>query len=464
MKFPVLPVITLDGGATLQTTNFLKSACSTCSINGAKDQSLDANYKYWRTRIFYSMFVGYAFFYFTRKSYNFVMPVMLDDLGYTKAQLGILGTALYLSYGISKFASGVMSEYSNPRYFMAAGIIITGLLNIWFGLSSSILAFTIICILNGWFQGFGWPACTKLLTYWYSRTERGGWWSIASTSHGVGGMLIPLFAGFIATTLGWRWGMFMPGILGIVIGLFLINRLRDIPTTLGLPPIEEYKNDYPPDVAVSDSGKDNLTVKEVLFGQVLNNRWVWLLSFSYFFVYVVRTGINDWAHIFLKEAKGYDVLLANASIFWFELGGIAGMLVAGFGSDTLFKGRRVPVIIGYTFGLMLALPAFWYSPQGYYVLDYLLMGIIGFLVFGPQMLVGLVVAECVDKKAACTANGFAGLFGCLGSAAAAYPIGYIVDHWGWSGYFMGMLACTLAILVITLKASPSPSRLTLSYS
>lgn len=446
----------------MQTVNFLKAACSTPK---SPDLALDANYRYWRIRIFYSMFIGYVFFYFTRKSYTFVMPVMLDDLGYSKADLGILATALYLSYGVSKFASGVMSEYSNPRYFMAAGLIITGLLNIWFGFSSSIVMFTIISALNGWFQGFGWPACTKLLTYWYSRTERGSWWSICSTSHGVGGMLIPLFAGCIAMAIGWRWGMHLSGILGIVMGLFLINRLRDIPITLGLPPIEEYRNDNLPDSCAIDLSNDKLSVKDMLFGQVLNNKWVWLLSISSFFVYVVRTGINDWAHIFLKEEKGYSVILAGASIFWFELGGIAGMLVAGFGSDTLFKGKRVPMIIGYTFGLMLVLPAFWYSPPGYYVLDYLLMGILGFLIYGPQMLVGLVVAESVDKKAACTANGFAGLFAYIGAAAAGYPIGAIVDHWGWTGYFASMLACTSAILVITIKASnPAPSKLTLSYN
>ena len=446
----------------MQTVNFLKSACFT---DNAQSQALDSKYKYWRIRIFYSMFIGYAFFYFTRKSYTFVMPIMLDDLGYSKAQLGILATAFYLSYAVSKFASGIMSEYSNPRYFMAAGLIVTGLLNIWFGFSTSILTFTIIWTLNGWFQGFGWPACTKLLSYWYSRTERGSWWSICSTSHGVGGMLIPLFAGCIAMAVGWRWGMCWSGILGIIIGLFLINRLRDIPTTLGLPPIEEYRNDYPLDANVEELARDKLSVKELIVEQILTNKWVWLLSISYFFVYVVRTGINDWAHIFLKEAKGYDLIFANASIFWFELGGIAGMLVAGFGSDSIFKGRRVPVVIGYTFGLMLVLPAFWYSPPGYYILDYLLMGLLGFLIYGPQMLVGLVVAESVDKRAACTANGFAGLFGNIGSAAAGYPIGIIVDHWGWTGYFISMLACTFTILVITIKASnPAPNKLTLGYN
>lgn len=450
----------------MQTVDTLNATHLNDDLNA---QTIDAKYKYWRIRIFYSMFFGYAFYYFTRKSYTFVMPIMLEDLGYSKADLGILGTALYLSYGLSKFASGVMSEYSNPRYFMAAGIILTGLLNIWFGFSSSIVMFTIICTLNGWFQGFGWPACTKLLTYWYSRTERGGWWSICSTSHGVGGMLIPLLAGCMATAMGWRWGMFMPGILGIIAGLFLINRLRDVPTTLGLPTIEEYKNDYPIEeqgkATVNDEQLAQLSVKEVLFEHVLNNKWVWLLSISYFFVYVVRIGINDWAHLFLKEAKGYDVIAANASIFWYEFGGIIGMLVAGFGSDTLFKGRRVPVIIGYSIGLMLVLPTFWYSPQGYYLLDYLLIGIIGFLIFGPQMLVGLVVAECVNKKAACTANGFAGLFACVGSAAAAYPIGCIIDHWGWAGYFICMLFCTLAVLAITIKVSLVPAeQIALSYN
>ena len=64
------------------------------------------------------------------------MPVLMNDLGYSKAELGIFGTALYLSYGISKFVSGIISEYANPRYLMAVGLIITGFMNIFFGFCS----------------------------------------------------------------------------------------------------------------------------------------------------------------------------------------------------------------------------------------------------------------------------------------------------------------------------------------
>lgn len=437
----------------MQTLIFLQSdAEEILSDNNITDtQELDKTYRYWRIRIFYSMFIGYALFYFTRKSYNFVLPVLLDDLGYSKAQVGILGTALYLSYGVSKFASGVMAEYANPRYFIAVGLILTGVLNMLFGCSSSILFFTIICALNGWFQGFGWPGCTKLLTYWYSRSERGRWWSICSTSHNVGGMLIPLFAGSIAVSYGWRWGMYMPGILSVVVGLFLINRLRDIPVTLGLPPIEEYHNDYPPEIT-GCTNKNRLSVKEILLSQVLNNPRIWLLCIAYFFIYVIRIGVNDWAHIFLKEGKGYEVVFANAGIFWFEIGGLAGMLVAGFVSDSLFKGRRVLLSIIYTVGLFIVFPLFGFVVKGNYILDYLLISMLGFLIFGPQMLISLSVTEFVDKKAACTANGFAGLFGCVGSAAAAYPIAYVIDHWGWFGYFICLLCCSLIVLVITIRS------------
>ena len=42
---------------------------------------IDKAYKYWRIRIFYSIYVGYVFFYFTRKSFTFIMPEMVKDLG-----------------------------------------------------------------------------------------------------------------------------------------------------------------------------------------------------------------------------------------------------------------------------------------------------------------------------------------------------------------------------------------------
>jgi OPA family sugar phosphate sensor protein UhpC-like MFS transporter len=426
-------------------------------LDEIRDESIvRSKYRYWRFRIFYSMYIGYAFYYFSRKSFTFAMPDMIQTLGLTKSDLGILGSILSLTYGLSKFLFGILADRSNPRYFMALGLIITGLLNIFFGLSSSILFFAIFWGLNGWFQGCGWPPCSRLLTHWYSQKERGRWWGAWNTSHNVGGAIIPLVVAFVAQHFGWRYSMFVPGALCIVAGLFLLNRLRDTPQSLGLPSIEKFKNDYPTGKNAFAQERD-LTAKEILFEYVLKNPFIWILAFSYFFVYVIRTAINDWAMLFLCEHKHYSKLVASSFIFWFEIGGFLGSLTAGWTSDKIFGGRRGPINTLFCLGVIGALALFWFVPPGYFLLDTIAMFVIGFLIFGPQMLIGIACAELSHKKATGTATGLtSGIFAYLGGAAAGYPLGKITDLWGWQGFFSilgicGMIAVLLLVPLWNVK-------------
>lgn len=407
-------------------------------------------YRYWRIRICYSIFLGYAVFYFTRKSFTFAALDMSSELGLSKIDIGLLGSILYVSYGISKFVSGVMSDRSNPRYFMAVGLIITGVLNILFGLSSSFWLFALFWGLNGWFQAWGWPACCKQLNYWFAQSERGLWYSFCSTSHNLGGALIPLIAIFCASHYGWRYAMFVPAALSIVMGVVLIDRLRDVPRTLGLPTIEAFKNLPACPEEMKALAHPSLQVREILFKQVLNNKYVWIFSLSYFFVYVVRTAINDWSIFYLTEEKGLSQILAGWGVFWFELGGFAGMLIAGWGSDYFGKGNRVPAMVICAFGLILSLLGLMYVPMHYAYLDLTFLALIGAFVFGPQMIVGLAAAEFVDKRAAAASNGFAGTLGYFGAASAGYPIGLMIELFGWHGFFVALLGCSVIIFVMLL--------------
>jgi OPA family sugar phosphate sensor protein UhpC-like MFS transporter len=414
------------------------------------------NYKYWRMRIFYSMYIGYAFFYITRKSFTFAMPAMMVDLGFSKADLGILGSVLYITYGLSKFISGMMSDRSNPRYFMAFGLILTGFFNIFFGMTSSILLFAIFWGLNGWFQGWGWPPCARLLTHWYSQSERGTWWGIASTSHNVGGAIIPVLVVFVAEALGWRMAMYVPGILCIIVGLFLINRLRDTPQSLGLPTIEVFKGE-------TTSQKKNfeekeLSQKEMLFEYVLKNKYIWILAFAYFFVYIIRTVINDWGLVYLYEYKQFSLIAAGSCIFSFELGGFFGCLASGFLSDKLFKGRRGPINAIFGLFVVLSVLALWYTPVGGIIFASIVMFAIGFFIFGPQMLVGVAATELSHKKAAGTAVGFIGWFGYAGAATAGFPFAKITQEYGWGMFFVVLGICSIVMVLLLLPVWSIKSR------
>ena len=74
----------------------------------------------------------------------------------------------------------------------------------------------------------------------------------------------------------------------------------------------------------------------------------------------------------------------------------------------------------------------------------------GFMVFGPQMLIGIWASELCDKRAAATANGFVGWIAYIGAAVSGYPLGLVIDMAGWGGAFSVLFVCSglcLAFLI-----------------
>ena len=117
--------------------------------------------------------------------------------------------------------------------------------------------------------------------------------------------------------------------------------------------------------------------------------------------------------------------------------------------------------------VMVAVYVYWQSRSE--LVTNVAMGTIGFLIYGPVMLIGVSALDLVPKKAAGTAAGFTGLFGYLiGSRLAAITnslpssplfgyligsaflanigMGYIFQHFGWDGGFIALIgACVLSI-------------------
>ena len=409
--------------------------------------TIDSTYKYWRLHLMLYMYVGYGVFYFARKSLNFTMPAMLTDLGLTHSDIGVIATTYYITYGTSKFLSAIVSDQSNPSYFMGIGLIASGIINILFGLSSSLTMMIILWMLNAFFQSWGWPACAKLLTTWYSRSERGFWWSIWNTCINVSGALLPVLIGFIAIHWGWRFGFFIPGVIAVIVGVVLLLRLQNKPTTLGLPSIGDWRND-PLEKQQEEEGK-GVPFRQMLQTYVLTNKYIWLLCGSYMLVYVVRIGINDWASLYLVERHDVDLLTANTAVSMFEVGGFLGSLFGGWGSDKFFQGNRAPMNLIFALGIFISVAALWLTPlNNLFVLSGCLFAI-GFFIFGPQMMIGMAAAECSHKDLAGTATGFVGLFGYLGAALAGYPVSIMIEAFSWEGFF-GVITCAAAAVGLLL--------------
>ena len=123
------------------------------------------------------------------------------------------------------------------------------------------------------------------------------------------------------------------------------------------------------------------------------------------------------SYIYMKR-KNFSLLAAGACIFSFEIGGFLGSLFAGWLSDKVFEGKRGPVNALFSLGVIFATVSIWFTPVSGVVYAHIMMFFIGFLVFGPQMMIGIAAAELSHKKAAGAATGFVGWFAYVGATAA----------------------------------------------
>ena len=410
-----------------------------------------ALYKRLRWQIFMGIFIGYAGFYLIRKNFSLAVPFLIEQ-GFSRGDLGVAMSAVAISYGFSKFLMGVVSDRSNPRLFLPLGLVLSAAISLLMGFvpwaTSSVPIMFVLLFLSGWFQGMGWPPCGRTMVHWWSHSERGAVVSVWNCAHNVGGGLVsPLFLLGMMLFSDWRSAFYMPAFGAVLIAIFALITMRDTPQSCGLPPIEKYRNDYPE--SYSDKQEKELTAKEIFKLYILPNKLLWYIAFANIFVYLLRYGILDWAPTYLKEVKAFSLSKSSWAYFLYEFAGIPGTLLCGWVSDKIFKGNRATTGIVFMFLVTIATVIYWKNPAGNPTIDMITLIAIGFLIYGPVMLIGLYALELVPKKAAGTAAGFTGLFGYLGGTVAANAIvGYTVDHFGWDGGFMLMtVACILSIVL-----------------
>ena len=422
--------------------------------SSAVDPSTDRAYRRHRKSVFAGIFIGYAAYYLVRNNLALAIPDILRDYPqHSKAELGLALTGLSISYGLSKFLMGAVSDRSNPKYFLPLGLLLSCAIMFTTGLVKGIFASVWILValqtLNGWVQGMGWPPCGKTMVHWFGTRERGLVVSVWNVSHNVGGALVANFALFGVALFGdWGAKFYFNAMIAATLAIIVFFLMRDTPQSVGLPPVEAYKNDYPPDY--SDDHERTFTFREIFFRYVLPNKYLWAIAIANAFCYFVRYGVVNWIPTYLETAKGFS--FRESSIAWslYEYAAIPGTIACGWISDRVFKSRRAPATMLFMGLTLIAVVVYWLNLNGPLWIDYAALIAIGFLIYGPIMIIGLHALDLVPKKAAGTAAGFTGFFGYVfGSAIAGTGVGWIADNWDWNGVFITMIACCVLTIVFS---------------
>lgn len=429
----------------------------------------DAKYRELRWQVFIGIFIGYAGFYIVRKNFSMAIP-MLAPFGFEKDELGIVLSMNAIAYGFSKFVMASISDRSNARRFLPLGLVCAAISMLfmivpvqWLGAEHKSAAIFMMAALNflvGWFNGMGWPPCGRVMTHWFSIKERGTWMSFWNCAHNVGGALVGPMAVYGAMWFGsWFYGAqtdyyfligtyAFPAAVAVLVAMVAYLLIRDTPQSCGLQSIEEWSGHAAKNYSKND--EKALSVAEI-FKTVLNNKLLWYIAFANAFVYMVRYGCLDWAPTILKE-QGVDLKDAGWAYFAYEMAAIPGTIFCGWLSDHVFNGRRALPTILFMALVAVAIVIYWQFFNNFSVVIGCLIAI-GFLIYGPVMLIGVQALDLAPKNAAGTAAGLTGFMGyVLGTAVLAnVVIGYVAEHAGWDWTFILLLgACALSIFFMAL--------------
>jgi len=378
-------------------------------------------YRRHRIGVLVAITIGYALAYTCRLALSVVKKPLIDEGIFSPQDLGLIGSALFYSYAFGKLVNGFLADHANIKIFFATGVIASALINVGMGFSTILWLSVALWTLNGWFQGFGAPSGAVTLTAWFSNRERGRYYGIWSTAHSMGEGLTFYVVALFVTWLGWRAGFWVPGLICILAGVGIYVLMKDRPVTLGLPPIADWKNDHLAEAAPKDA-----RVVKLQFS-ILRIPAVWVLAASSATVYVTRYAIASWGILYLQEERGYG--LADASIFMAigTVAGIAGCLLYGFTSDTLFRARRPPTNLLFAIAELAGLFLIFFGPSDSVTLT------AGFILFGLGLnglvtsLGGLFAIDISPKKVAGAAMGFIGVFSYLGAAIQENVSGALIE-------------------------------------
>lgn len=432
--------------------NFLKPAPD-ATVKVAPDK-VAGTYRKRQLGVLLATCIGYIGYYVVRLIFTTEQTAIMNTYNLSLAQMGLILSTFGVGYGFSKLFMGALSDKSNPNRYLATGLILSSILNIFLGSTGDFYVMVALMLLIAITQGMGAAACQKLVQLWWGRKNRGTVYAIWSSAHNAGAFVCVaivqlasfLFAGSLPAVF------YTASFFSLLIAAFILLVGSDRPTSVGLPSISEYTGEEViTEGEVVTSETTDLSIIEIFKKYILTNKIVWAITLTSMSMYLIRFGIMSWIPTYLSSEKGFDPNQAKWLIGMFELAAVPGVIVLGAVSDML-KGRRALVSLISVIGLLGCL-AVYFTTMSHAVIIVTLF-VMGTLIYAPLTLVGLMVNEAVPKFAVGSSTGFMGFFQYMvGETLATALIGILVSIYGWqaSNYVLFTAAIGAIALLIYLS-------------
>jgi MFS family permease len=377
---------------------------------------------------FLTVFVAYA----VRYGYGILLPDMLDSLGITKTDAGIIFSSFLIAYTVGSPICGYISDRYGSRWMLSTFVIAMGLGAFLMSRVTTILQASLFFALAGIGAAACWAPVVALAQKWTSHERRGMTIAFIDIGSALSIIAMASFVPFVVGKYDWQAGWMILGIITAAVGVLNFLVIRNPPVTI--PPTESNKP------ARTQTGG-------VSFRILLRSRKFWLFALGYLFTGVVVTVPFTFLTTYAVQELSYSHAIAANVMTLLGLGAIASKLIIGPLSD---KTGRLKMML--LCGLLLGLGAL--GMAFHHIATLFIATFIFSLGYGAVWaMYAAAASDYFDRASSGTIVGIWTVFLGIGLAAAPVISGWLADATGtltWSFVLGGGGGIISVVLLIPL--------------
>jgi sugar phosphate permease len=386
-------------------------------------------------------FAAYMVAYMPRLGLAPLAPFLKDDLHLTKAQVGLLLSAVTAGYSIFLIPAGLICDRWGVRWTLVAGQIVGGLFLLAMLFVHGLSAVLIVMFGVGLGLGFISPATAKGIVDWFSQRERATALGMKQMSLNAAGLITASALPAVAIRSGWRVGFAVMGAVAIASGVLSAVAYRDV---------------VPGATEAPRAGARTAATRSVsALLSALASRDVLLLFVAVAFYYITEMGVLTYFVLYLKGQLLVPVVAAGFLLGAIDAGGLFGKPLAGFVSDRFFHGKRKGTLVGVLGGTTLFAAVFALlppgTPQWLILVCSFAFGLVA-MAFGGVYYA--LLSEFVGREHAATAIGAATVVMMLCAMVGIPLFGHIADvtgSWTWSWIFLTSMSAVSTVAALFVR-------------
>jgi ACS family hexuronate transporter-like MFS transporter len=367
--------------------------------------------------------LNFGILFFDRNALNFLMPYVQPELNLSYTEVGLLGSALSLTWALAAIFVGWLSDkIARRKIIIVVSTLVFSVCSVISGLAQTFLMLLGARLIMGLSEGGVMPISHAMVAAEVSPERRGLAQGIAQNlgSSLLGSTVAPLVLVPVALAWGWRHAFFLAAAPGLISGLLIILFVVERPIAKAPPRMQ---GEPLPLI-------ETLTNRNVIVCAVMAVLLVSYLVVTWAFMPLV---LVQYRHIDDNTAATLMAVLGVASA-------ISAFVIPGI-SD--YVGRRPVMAISTFVGVILPLGAMYFEGSAWALGAIFFVGWLFNGIF--PMFMATVPTESVNPRQAATAIGIVmGLGEVLGGVFSPSLAGRLSDIYGLTAPLW--LLATLAVL------------------